>query len=117
MTRQGEIRDASLWPDFCGQREIPAWRPRDKPGGTILHLAKLEGSVDDRVQQGVGQPEDGEVVEDIRVNDPLLGEERGEDKQDVVRRPADDGGQHDHNGHAQRLPFRLAQQVTAHGSA
>lgn len=71
----------------------------DKPGCIKLHLAKLERSIDHGVEHGVGESDEGEAVQEHGVDD--LFQKCHVEVKDVVRGPADDEGQHDHEGHTQ----------------
>lgn len=77
-----------------------------------MHLAKLEGSVDHRVEHGVGQSNEGETQEDDGVDDSL--QECYIDEDYVVWRPAHDKSQNDDEGHSHGLPFGLPQEMAAH---
>ena len=79
-----------------------------------MHLAKLEGPVDDRVEHGVGKADEGEPQEGLGVDLLPVQESHTDGENDVVRRPANDEGKHDKHRHPQRLPLRPAQKVTSH---
>ena len=79
-----------------------------------MHLAKLEGPVDDWVEHGVGQADEGEPQEGLGVDLLPVQEGHADGEDDVVGRPAHDEGQDDHHRHPQRLPLGSAQKVAAH---
>ena len=80
----------------------------------LMHLAQLKRAVNDRIEHGVGQTHEREEHQDFRIElgNPHESVEHGVD--DVVGRPAQDKGNHDDDGHSERLALSAAQEVTSH---
>ena len=63
-----------------------------------MHLAKLEGPVDHRIEHGVGHPYEEKPQHGLRLYLLPL-EKRHRDEDDVIRSPADNEGKNDNYGH------------------
>ena len=74
-----------------------------------MHLAKLKGPVDNRVEHGVGKPDEGKPQQSLGVNLLPVQESHTDGEYDVVGRPTDDEGKDDKHRHPQRLPLGPAQ--------
>ena len=71
-----------------------------------MHLAQMKGPVNHWVQNRVGETDESQGHH--RLARHLFDVEESEAREeDIVWRPADDEGGHDHYGHAQRFPLGL----------
>jgi len=87
----------------------------DTAGGPRTRaLAAVKRAVDERVDHRVGHAEE-EDPQNVAVLDVTHVDERVDDEDDLVRRPADDERGHDDGSHTERFHLGLREQTTAHG--